>query len=167
MFRSNPTRRAVLSLVAVAAMTVSLAACGKESGTGTGSGSGAPAPSSSVDSALAAKVPADIKSAGKLTIGTDSTYAPSEFLDTDGKTVKGFDVELFNAVAAKLGLKTEWQSASFNSIIPGVGTGKYNVGVSSFTVNPQREKQVTMVSYFSAGTQWAAKAGTTINADDA
>jgi len=168
MFRSSPARRAVLGVIAAATMTVTLAACGGESNDSSGTGTGsAPTPSSSVDNALAAKVPADIKSAGKLTIGTDSTYAPSEFLDTDGKTVKGFDVELFNAVAAKLGLKTEWQSASFNSIIPGVGTGKYNVGVSSFTVNPQREKQVTMVSYFSAGTQWAAKAGTTINADDA
>jgi polar amino acid transport system substrate-binding protein len=120
-----------------------------------------------VDAALAAKVPADIKSAGKLLIGTDSTYAPSEFLDSDGKTVIGFDVDLFNAVAGKLGLKTEWQSATFDSIIPGVGTGKYNVGVSSFTVNAEREKQVTMVSYFNAGTQWAAKTGTTINPDDA
>jgi polar amino acid transport system substrate-binding protein len=166
MFRSNPTRRAVLSLVAAAAMTVSLAACGKESGTGTGSGSGAPAPSSSVDSALAAKVPADIKTAGKLLIGTDSTYAPSEFLDTDGKTVIGFDVDLFNAVAGRLGLKTEWQSATFDAIIPGVGTGKYNVGVSSFTINPVRLKQVTMVSYFSAGTQWAAKVGNAVNPDD-
>src|SRR4051794_4237088 len=168
MFRSSPARRAVLGVIAAATMTVALAACGGESNDSSGTGTGsAPTPSSSVDNALAAKVPADIKSAGKLTIGTDSTYAPSEFLDTDGKTVKGFDVELFNAVAAKLGLKTEGQAASFNSIIPGVGTGKYNVGVSSFTVNPQREKQVAMVSYFSAGTQWAAKAGTTINADDA
>jgi len=167
MFRSNTARRAILGVVAAAAMTVSLAACGQESGNDAGSGSGAPAPSSSVDSALAAKVPADIKSAGKLVIGTDSTYAPSEFLDADGKTVIGFDVDLFNAVAGKLGLTTQWQSATFDSIIPGVGTGKYNVGVSSFTINPDRLKQVTMVSYFSAGTQWAAKTGTTINPDDA
>jgi len=167
MFRTNPARRAILGLVVAATVTVSLAACGEESGSDTSSGSGAPAPSSSVDSALAAKVPADIKSAGKLTIGTDSTYAPNEFLDTDGKTIIGFDVDLFNAVAGKLGLTTEWQSAKFDAIIPGVGSGKYNVGVSSFTINKEREQQATMVSYFSAGTQWAAKTGATINPDDA
>jgi polar amino acid transport system substrate-binding protein len=167
MFRTNPARRAILGLVVAATMTVSLAACGEESGNDTSSGSGAPAPSSSVDSALAAKVPADIKTAGKLTVGTDSTYAPSEYLDTDGKTIIGFDVDLFNAVAGKLGLKTEWQSAKFDAIIPGVGSGKYNVGVSSFTINKEREQQATMVSYFSAGTQWAAKKGATINPDDA
>jgi polar amino acid transport system substrate-binding protein len=171
MFRTSPGRRAILGLAVAAALATSMAACGSESGDDSGSGSGAtPAASASgggVDAALAAKVPADIKSAGKLTIGTDSTYAPSEFLDADGKTVIGFDVDLFNAVAAKLGLTTSWQSADFTSIIPGVNSGKYNVGVSSFTVNAAREKQVTMISYFSAGTQWAAKTGSSITPDTA
>jgi polar amino acid transport system substrate-binding protein len=167
MLRSNPSRRAVLGVVAAVAMTVSLGACGKESDTGSSGGAGTPAASSAVDSALAAKVPAAIKSAGKIIIGTDSSYAPSEYLDTDGKTVIGFDVDLFNAVAGKLGLTTDWQSAKFADIIPGLGSGKYNIGVSSFTVNKEREAQATMVSYFSAGTQWAAKAGVTLSPDDA
>ena len=166
MFRTTPMRRAIVGLTAAFAMTFSLAACGEESG-GTDTGAGAPAASAAADAALAAKVPAEIKSAGKIIIGTDSSYAPSEFLDTDGKTVIGFDVDLFNAVAAKLGLTTDWQSAKFDAIIPGVSSGKYNIGVSSFTVNAERMKQATMVSYFNAGTQWAAKAGATINADDA
>ena len=165
MFRISSGRRAILGLAVAAAMTVSLSACGEESGGDTGSG--APAPSASADTALADKVPAAIKSAGKIVIGTDSSYAPSEFLDADGKTVKGFDVDLFNAVAQKLNLKTEWQSATFDSIIPGVSSGKYTVGVSSFTVNPDRLKEATMVSYFSAGTQWAAKAGATIDIENA
>ncbi|MCY1138759.1 ABC transporter substrate-binding protein [Actinoplanes sp. Pm04-4] len=164
MFRTTPGRRAILGLAAAAALTLSLGACGSESDD-SGS-SGAPAPSASADTALADKVPADIKSAGKLTIGTDSSYAPNEYLDSDGKTVIGFDVDLFNAVAQKLNLTTEWTSATFDSIIPGVTTKKYSVGVSSFTINPDRLKEVNMVSYFSAGTQWAAKTGVTINPDD-
>jgi len=163
MFRNSPGRRAVLGLAAAAALTLSLAACGSE----TDTTSSTPIASASADTSLADKVPADIKAAGKLVIGTDSSYAPSEFLDTDGKTVIGFDVDLFNAVAQKLGLTTEWQSATFDSIIPGVTSGKYNVGVSSFTVNADREKEAAMISYFSAGTQWAAKAGVTITPDDA
>ena len=163
MFLNSPGRRAILGLAAAAALTLSTAACGSESDTGTST----PVASASADTSLADKVPADIKAAGKLTIGTDSSYAPSEFLDTDGKTVIGFDVDLFNAVAQKLGLTTEWQSATFDSIIPGVSSGKYNVGVSSFTVNADREKEANMISYFSAGTQWAAKTGATITPDDA
>ena len=156
-------RRAFLSLAATAALTLSMAACGSES---TGTGNSGPVSNASADTSLADKVPADIKAAGKVTIGTDSSYAPNEFLDADGKTVIGFDVDLFNAVAQKLGLTTSWQSATFESIIPGVSSGKYNVGISSFTINAKREKEVTMISYFNVGTQWAAKTGVTINPDD-
>jgi polar amino acid transport system substrate-binding protein len=164
MFRSHPGR-AILGLAAATALTLSAAACGSESDdTSTGS---ATVPSASADTGLAGKVPADIKSAGKLVIGTDSTYAPNEFIDTDGKSVVGFDIDLFNAVGQKLGLKTEWQTAKFDSIIPGVGSGKYTVGVSSFTINADRMKEVNMISYFSAGTQWAAKTGSTLSPDDA
>jgi len=135
-----------------------LAACGDD-GTGGGGTTTTAGAAPSVDQALAAKVPAAIKADGKILIGTDSSYAPNEFLDTDGKTVIGFDVDLFNAVAAKLGLKTEWQSAVFDAIIPGVQSGKYEMGISSFTINDERKQQVNMVSYFSAGTQWGTKKG--------
>jgi polar amino acid transport system substrate-binding protein len=163
MFLITPGKRAVVGATAIVALALSMAACGNAK---TSSG-GAATPSTAVDAALAAKVPAAIKSTGKIAIGTDSTYAPSEFLDADGKTVIGFDVDLFNAVAGKLGLKTEWQTAKFDDIIPGVGSGKYQIGVSSFTINDERKKQVNMVSYFSAGTQWAAKKGATIDPENA
>jgi polar amino acid transport system substrate-binding protein len=144
----------------VLAVTLVAAGCGDDGGDGgstdTTAGAGA-APA--VDEALAAKVPEEIKSDGKILIGTDASYAPNEFLDTDGKTVIGFDVDLFNAVAAKLGLETEWQSATFDAIIPGVQSGKYEMGISSFTINDERKQQVNMVSYFSAGTQWGTKKG--------
>ena len=145
-----------LGLVPALVLSLVLAACGNDEG---GGGSTTETTAPAVDQALAAKVPAAIKSDGKILIGTDSSYAPNEFLDTDGKTVIGFDVDLFNAVAAKLGLKTEWQSAAFDTIIPGVQSGKYEAGVSSFTINPDRKQQVNMVSYFSAGTQWGTKTG--------
>jgi polar amino acid transport system substrate-binding protein len=144
----------------VLAVVLVAAGCGDDGGDGgsteTTAGAGAvPA----VDEALAAKVPDAIKSDGKIVIGTDSSYPPNEFLDADGKTVVGWDVDLFNAVAAKLGLKTEYQSAVFDAIIPGLQSGKYEMGISSFTINDERKKQVNMVSYFNAGTQWGTKKG--------
>jgi polar amino acid transport system substrate-binding protein len=158
MFTNHSRRRAALGLVGAAALVLGMAACGSSSNNNSGNSGGA-APSTSVDQALAGKVPADIKSDGVIKVGSDTTYAPSEFLDTDGKTAIGFDVDLFNAVAQKLGLKAEFESAKFGDIIPGVGSGKYEAGVSSFTVNPEREKQALMISYFNAGTQWATLAG--------
>lgn len=164
MFSNSSRRRALIGLVGAAALVLGLAACGSEK---TGGSSVTPAATSSVDAALAAKVPDAIKSKGTIVIGTDSTYAPSEFLDTDGKTVIGFDVDLFNAVAGKLGLKTDFQSAKFDDIIPGVSSGKYDIGVSSFTINNDRLAEVTMVSYFQAGTQWAQKAGGAVDPNNA
>ncbi|MGN6242908.1 MAG: ABC transporter substrate-binding protein [Motilibacteraceae bacterium] len=166
-------RKAVATAAAITAgAALVLTGCGSSSSGGSsttaGSGGGAStsaAPSASADTGLASKVPDSIKSDGKILVGTDSTYAPSEFLDTDGKTIIGFDVDLFDAVAQKLGLKAEFQTAPFDSIIAGVGSGKYEIGVSSFTVNADREKQATMISYFNAGTQWATKKGNPNNID--
>lgn len=145
-----------LTAVALTAV-LALAGCGSNS-LDTG-GKKADSGKVAIDEAAAAKVPAAIKEKGTLTVGTDASYAPSEFLAADGVTPQGFDVDLFNAVAAKLGLKVEWTAASFDSIIAGVNSSKYDVGVSSFTINTDREKEVDMISYFNAGTQWATAAG--------
>ena len=159
MSSSPLTRRAA----ALTAATLLLAACGggsSDSSSGDGGASSSPSlPSVSADDALAAKVPAAIADDGVITVGSDTTYAPSEFLAEDGETVIGFDVDLFTLVAKKLGLDAEFQTAPFDSIIAGVGSGKYEAGVSSFTINPEREAQATMVSYYSAGTQWSTKNG--------
>jgi polar amino acid transport system substrate-binding protein len=156
--RLRPTTLLFAGLVTA---SLALSACGSDSldGSSTSSSSTSSSSSASVDPALAAKVPEKIKSAGTIIVGSDASYAPNEFLDDDGKTVVGMDVDLFNAVAAKFGLKAEFQNAGFDTIILGVSSGKYDVGVSSFTINDERKKQVNMVSYFNAGTQWAVKAG--------
>ena len=151
--------RAKLGLAGACVAALALSACGSDSLSGEPAGEGAPSVSVSSDADLAAKVPEDIRSAGVIKVGTDASYAPNEFLAGDGKTVQGMDVDVFNAVAAKLGVKAEFQPADFSSIITGVQGGKYDVGVSSFTINDERKKQVNMVSYFSAGTQWATAAG--------
>ena len=68
---------------------------------------------------------------------------------------------------AKFGIKTEWVPTGFDQIILGVTSGKYDVGVSSFTINAEREKQATMVSYFTAGTQWVTQKGNPKKVDPA
>jgi len=157
--------RALAVGVAAIAAAALIAGCGgDENGGGTTTTTGI-----TKDDALAAKVPDAIKSDGKILVGSDASYAPNEFLDTDGKTIIGFDVDLFKAVAQKLGLEAEFENAKFDTLITGVTSGKYEMGVSSFTINPERKTQVNMISYFNAGTQWATKKGnpTGISADDA
>lgn len=147
-----------LAIVAVAAL--SLAACGSSGGKSTVKST------SKVDAKLAAMVPADIKSAGKITVGTDASYAPNEFFDADGKTIIGMDVDLGVAIGEKLGLQVKFENASFDGIIPAVQSGKYQLAMSSFTDNTDREKVVDMVTYFTAGTSLAVKKGTTLSVDD-
>ncbi len=153
----------------ILALSLTLSACGDDDDPSVTPGDGATSAAATTGSDLAAKVPDAIKADGKIVVGTDSTYAPSEFLAKDGKTIQGFDVDVFNAVAAKLGLKAEFVTASFDAIIPGVQSGKYEIGVSSFTVNDERKKVANMVSYFNAGTQWATAAGNPakVDAEDA
>ena len=157
------------ALALLAATGVALTACGSGSLEGSGSTGTGSVASASAQEGLNAKLPAKIKTAKKIVVGTDATYAPSEFLAADGKTVQGFDIDLFTAVAQKLGVGVKFIPSSFDSIIAGVDTGKYDVGVSSFTINDKRKAAANMVSYYSAGTQWAVKKGnpTKITPDDA
>ena len=162
MLLRTTARRSAVAVVALTGAALALTGCGDDSSDSSG---GAAAPSSealptvTADDALAAQVPDAVKSDGVISVGTDSTYAPSEFLDEDGETIVGFDIDLFTLVAQKLGLEAEFETADFSGIIAGVGSGRYEAGVSSFTINPERLAEATMVSYFSAGTQWATMAG--------
>lgn len=151
-------RRLSLAVSATAA-SLTLAACGSAALVNNGGPTSTPTGPATVDAASAALVPAAIKAKGTLVVGTDGSYAPSEILAADGSTIQGFDIDLFTKVAQTLGLKVKFQNASFGTIIAGVSSAKYDVGVSSFTITKTREQQVNMVSYFSAGESWAAPTG--------
>jgi polar amino acid transport system substrate-binding protein len=111
------------------------------------------------DSKIAAAVPAKIKSKGTLTIATDATYAPNEFVASNGKTLTGWDVELGQDLGKVMGLNWKFINATFDSIIPGLQSGKYDIGMSSFSDTKEREKVVDFVTYFTAGTSFYVKSG--------
>ena len=76
---------------------------------------------------------------GTLMIGMEIGYPPMEFYDTDGKTPIGFDIDMGNAIAAKLGLKPQFVDTAWDGIFAGVSTGKYDCIMSSVTINPARQ----------------------------
>ena len=102
-------------------------------------------------------MPAKIRSKGTLTVASDATYAPMEFIAKDGKTVVGVDADLAKALGTVIGLKFNVVNATFATIIPGIKSGKYDVGMSSFTDTKARQKVVDFVTYFSAGTSFYVK----------
>jgi polar amino acid transport system substrate-binding protein len=151
--------------VATVTAALALAGCGATTSAPGGSASGnctpgtateAPNPAPlnltvQADSASAAQVPASYKSKGTLTIAADASYPPNEFTAKDGSII-GMDVDLGNAVAQTLGMKANFVNASFDGILAGIQAGRYDLGMSSFTVTATREQTVDFVSYFTAGT---------------
>ena len=162
--------RRVYAVAVMAAVLATAGCANNEEGEGGGaqpsaSATGAADPNAvQKDDALAAQVPDAVKADGKLVIGTDPTYEPNEFKDASGKII-GFDVDLGTAVAKKLGLTAEFQESKFDNIIPSIGS-KYELGMSSFTDSKEREQSVDFVTYFKAGTAWAAK-DTALDPDNA
>jgi polar amino acid transport system substrate-binding protein len=116
-------------------------------------------PTQSTDAAIAATVPAAVKSKGTLSIALDATYAPDEFIASDGTTIVGMDADLATAISQVLGLKATLVNATFDTIIPGIQSGKYDMGASSFTDTLARQKVVDFVDYFSAGEGFYTKSG--------
>jgi polar amino acid transport system substrate-binding protein len=91
-------------------------------------------------------------------VAADASYAPNEFIGSDGHTVVGMDADLSKALGALMGLKVNVVNATFDTIIPGLAAGKYDMGASSFTDTKAREKVVDFVDYFQAGTSFFTKA---------
>jgi polar amino acid transport system substrate-binding protein len=152
-----------VGLVLLALVVAFAAGCGsgskKASSTTTTAGTATTAGASTtttVDSKIAAEVPAAIKSKGTLTVATFPHYAPDEFFGSDGKTVVGMDLDLAKALAAVMGLKVKIVSTSFSTILPGVSSHRYDLGMSSITDTKRREKTVDFVTYFKAGTTFFA-----------
>jgi polar amino acid transport system substrate-binding protein len=142
----------VFSIIALVA-----AGCGNGTETSTGASPTSAASPSGAAGAIAAQVPASVKANGTLTVAADATYAPNEFIGTDGHTVVGLDADLAKALGQVLSLKVSMINATFDTIIPGLASGKYDLGISSFTDTKEREKTVDFVTYFVAGTSFYVK----------
>jgi polar amino acid transport system substrate-binding protein len=153
----------LLFVVAMLAIGLVAAGCGSDDDNGGSSSSASTTASTTADSGAAAggeiAVPDDIRSKGKLTVATDPTYAPNEFVERGSTTIVGMDVDLINAIAEKLGLRADVQKATFDAIIPGLAARRYDVGISSFTDTREREATVDFVTYFSAGTSFYIRRG--------
>ena len=158
MNRGKGTKVAVALLTAVATAGIA-AGCGSSSSSSTTSTTLTATPNINVplDKKVAAEVPADIKSKGTLIVAADATYAPDEFIASNGHTIIGMDADLAKALAQVMGLTADVKNATFDAIIPGLAANKYDLGMSSFTITKEREKTVDFVSYANVGTSFFVK----------
>lgn len=151
-------RTPIFGAGALVTIGVLLAACSSSGTSGTATSPGA-VPSQAAVSSIAAQVPSSIKSQGTVKVAADATYAPNEFIAPDGHTVIGMDADMAKALGQVMGLKFAMQNATFDTIIPGLSSGKYGLGMSSFTDTIERQKTVDFVTYLVAGTSFYIKTG--------
>ena len=93
-----------------------------------------------------------VKAAGKLTMATSPDFPPFESLDADGN-VFGIEVEILELICKELGVELEIKQMSFDSVLPGIQAGKYDVGVSGISVTPAREKNVLFTTPYCLAAQ--------------
>ncbi len=125
-------------------LLLALAACGNGS-TNTGT---VPTPNSSLPTVTA---PTDLVTPGTLTVGSDTTYPPQEFIDTATGKATGFDVDLITAIGERMGLKVNVVTTGFDTILDSLSAKRFDVVISAVTINPDRQKKVDFVPYFNAG----------------
>ncbi|HEY1349177.1 MAG TPA: ABC transporter substrate-binding protein [Ktedonobacteraceae bacterium] len=128
----------------VLVLVLTLSACGS----GTTTSTNVPTPNASTPTVTP---PNDLITPGTLTVGSDTTYPPQEYIDTATGKAAGFDVDLITDIAQRMGLKANVITAGFNTIIDSLGAKRFDVVISAVTVNPDREKKVDFVPYFNAG----------------
>ncbi len=141
----RPARRSLPGMLltgVLVMLTVLLAACGSTS-TPTGTSS----------SGLDLKVP------GVLTVGSDTTYPPQEYIDTATNKAAGFDVDLITAVAKNMGLQVNVVTTKFDTIIDDLSNKRFDVVISAVSITPERQKKVAFVPYFNAGESLLVAAG--------
>ena len=96
-----------------------------------------------------------VQKSGKLTIGLDDSYPPMEFRDSKNELV-GFDIDLGNEVAKKLGVKAEYTSTDFNGIVLALSSSKFNIILSAMSITDERKQSIDFSDSYVMGGQVAA-----------
>lgn len=149
------SRIAAVCAIAVAG-TMLLAACGDQTKNGPRNNS------ASAQAPLADLLPKEIKDKGVIKVGSDIAYPPVEFKDKSGNTV-GIDPDIGAALGKQLGVTFQFQNGTFDTLITGLRSKRYDLAMSSMTDTKDRQQGidsetkkkvgegVDFVDYFNAG----------------
>ncbi|WP_371550702.1 ABC transporter substrate-binding protein [Streptomyces sp. NBC_00554] len=166
---SRPRSRHFIPFALVTSAALLLTACGSGDSGSTGSGGTDAQAAVNNDGIPTADVLSSVKkdaAAAKLlpsgTTGLSiavsvSGQPPGTSYLEDGKTLAGQDVDFANAVAKTLGIKLDYEAASFEAILPALDSGKYDLGIGNFGVTDERRKTIDFVTYINDGQGFATR----------
>ena len=111
--------------------------------------------------AAAALVTGPAHAADVLRVGTDATFPPMEFTENGKRT--GFDIDMVEAIAKKLGKQVEWVDIDFKGLIPGLVSHRFDMAVSAIYITDARKKVVDFTEpYYAGGLVAMVKDGSSI-----
>jgi len=148
------TLRTLRTATLLAACLPLLAGCG-----GPGAADAGDRPTVDTDTGLHERLPAEVRAAGVLVVGTDATYAPATFFGPDGRTVVGFEADLGAALGQVLGVRVEFSVVEFDGLLGALGAGDVDLVLSAMTDTAERQQQADFVNYFRAGTSVVVQRG--------
>ncbi len=155
--RSRNASKGMLFVGMLILFAILFTACGSNTTTGSGSTPTANPATPTVSP------PSDLITAGTLTVGSDTTYPPQEYIDTATNQATGFDVDLITAIGQRMGLQTKVVTTSFDTIINSLVAKRFDVVISAVSVTPERQQKVDFVPYFNAGESLLVKIGNPLN----
>ena len=104
--------------------------------------------------------------ANALVAGTNPEFQPFEFMDDD-ENVIGFDADLAAELSKDLGVEIQFESTAFDSIVPGIASGKYDLGISGFYITEERLMNVDFsIPYLQDSQSCIVKAGGSVTDEE-
>ncbi len=102
-----------------------------------------------------------IKKDGVVVIANGGAYPPFGYVENG--TMVGFDIDLGNEVAKRLGVKAQWEKIDFSGLLPALSSKRVDMLVTAMTWTPERAQRITFSTpYYNSGIAGAFKAGAKI-----
>nr|WP_246596348.1 glutamine ABC transporter substrate-binding protein [Bacillus alkalicola] len=95
----------------------------------------------------------------EYTVATDTNYVPFEFMNTETQEMEGFDIDLINEIADRVGFIVDLEVVEFDGILAGMESGRYDVGIAGMTITDERAEVFDFSDpYYDAGLILAVRA---------
>ncbi|MFD8548278.1 ABC transporter substrate-binding protein [Streptomyces sp. NPDC059649] len=168
MTTTTPRTTALRATALLATAVLALTACGSGDPSETAGATGPAAAHATIpttdvvsgvtkDPAAAKLLPAEVRRRGTLALAASVGTPPGATYLPDGTTLAGQDIDFADAVGKALGLRIHREVASFEAILPALGSGKYDVGTGNFGVTDERRRTLDFVTYINDGQGFAAR----------
>ncbi|WP_115787105.1 ABC transporter substrate-binding protein [Arthrobacter silvisoli] len=158
-YRTTFARRAAATLAAGSLAVLAFTGCGVSGSSATAAGGSAKPAALDEKAPLFNLLPQEVKDKGVLTVATQPDFEPANFTPAGESGIKGYNVDLMEAMAKELGIPVKWEKVPFDQILIGMQSGKFDAAIAGMTDRKKRQEQVDFIDYQWAGTVFMVQKG--------